>query len=160
MRNDDDGVLLLQIHGKLLDFGGRDGVERTRRLVHQQNLRLHGQRPRDAKPLLLPAGKAQRALFQPVFDLVPDRRAAQRLLDDLVQLILFAHAVRPGAVGNVVVDAHGKGIRLLEDHADLAPQLIYVHGRREDILPVIFDLTLNAHTRNQIVHTVERLEKR
>ena len=68
--------------------------------------------------------------------------------------------MRPGAVGNVVVDAHGEGVRLLEDHADLAPQLVHVHGRREDILSVIFDLALDAHARDQIVHAVERLEKR
>ena len=104
MRDDDDGVLLFQIRGKFFDLGGRNGVERACRLVHQQNLRLHSQCPRDAKPLLLSAGKTQCAFFQPVLDLIPDRRAAQRLLDDFVEFILFAHAVRPGAVGNVVVD--------------------------------------------------------
>ena len=33
-------------------------------------------------------------------------RAAQRLLNDLVELVRPAHAVRPGAVGDVVVYAH------------------------------------------------------
>ena len=50
MRDDDDGVLLLEVRGKLLDLGGRDGVERARRLVHQKDLWLHSQRPRDAQP--------------------------------------------------------------------------------------------------------------
>ena len=78
----------------------------------------------------------------------------------LTEINSFAHAVRPGAVGNVVVDAHGEGIWLLEDHADLAPQLVHVHGWCEDILSIIFDLAFNAHARDQIVHAVERLEKR
>ena len=46
----------------------------------------HGDRPRDAQPLLLTAGQAGAGLVQPVLDLVPQVGAAQRLLDDLVEL--------------------------------------------------------------------------
>ena len=68
--------------------------------------------------------------------------------------------MRPGAVGDVVVDAHGEGIRLLENHADLPPQLVDVDLRGEDILPIVLDLALDAHARHEIVHAVERLEER
>src|SRR5690348_7177648 len=53
--DDGDGVLLLELFDQLLDLERGDGVERRARLVHQNHLRLDGQRPRDAEPLLLPA---------------------------------------------------------------------------------------------------------
>jgi hypothetical protein len=40
-------------------FGGRDRIERGRRLVEQQHLGLHRDPARDAQALLLPAGKAE-----------------------------------------------------------------------------------------------------
>ena len=56
--------------------------------------------------------------------LTSSQMAAPRseLLDDLVELCAVADAMRARAVGDVVVDAHGEGIRLLEYHADLAAQ--------------------------------------
>ena len=80
-------------------------------------------RPGDAQPLLLPARQAERRRLQPVLDLVPQRRAAQRFLDDVVEFALLRHAGDPWAVGDVVVDALGERVGLLEHHADVAADL-------------------------------------
>jgi len=45
----------------------------------------------------------------------------------LIQLRLIADAVELGAVSNIVVDAHGEGVRLLEDHAHAAAQVGQLH---------------------------------
>ena len=41
-----------------------DGIERARRLVHEQHLRLDRERARNAEPLLLPAGEAETGLVR------------------------------------------------------------------------------------------------
>ena len=81
-------VLRLQVLHQLLDLGRGDRVERRAGLVEQDHLRLDGDRAGDAEALLLAAGQAERAVVQPVLDLVPQRGAAQALLDDLVEVAL------------------------------------------------------------------------
>ena len=71
-----------------------DRVERRAGLVHQQHLGLDGDRPGDAQPLLLAAGEAGAGLVEPVLDLVPEVGAAQRPLDDVVELGLAASSCR------------------------------------------------------------------
>ena len=73
-----------QLVDQLLDLLRADGIQRRRRLVEQQHLGLDGERAGDAEALLLAAGQADRAVAQPILDLVPQRGAAQRALDDLV----------------------------------------------------------------------------
>ena len=53
-------------------------------LVEQQHLGLDGQRAGDAQTLLLAAGQPDRAIAQPILDLVPQGGAAECFLDDLV----------------------------------------------------------------------------
>ena len=118
VRDDDDREPRLDLLHQVLDARRGDRVEGRARLVHQDHLRLHGDRPGDAQPLLLTAGHAERRALQPGLDLVPQRRAAQRLLDEVVELRLAAHAVDLRAVGDVVVDALGERVRPLEDHPD------------------------------------------
>ena len=65
----------------------------------------------------------------------------------------------PGAVGHVVIDAHGEGIGLLEDHADLLAQPGGIHAGGIDILPAVVDLALDADAGDQVVHAVEGLEE-
>ena len=74
-------TFFLQLGDQLLDARGGDRVERGGRLVEQQDLRIGRQRARDAQPLLLSAGQVERDLLQAVLDFVPERGAAQRLLD-------------------------------------------------------------------------------
>jgi hypothetical protein len=108
-----------------------DRVQRRGGLVHQDHVRLDGDGAGDAQPLRLPARQAQARRLQAVFHLVPQRGPAQRVLDDLVQLVLVVLAVDARPVGDVVVDRLGERVRFLEDHAD-AP----AHGDRRDILAV------------------------
>ena len=49
-------------------------------------MRRRGERSRDAQSLLLAAGDAGRAGLEAILYLVPQRRLAQRALDDLVHL--------------------------------------------------------------------------
>src|SRR4051812_17260861 len=51
--HDDDRELVLQLEDEILDRTGRDRVERRTGLVHQDHLRLDGDRTRDAQTLLL-----------------------------------------------------------------------------------------------------------
>ena len=91
-------------------------------LIHQQHFRLHRQGAGDAQALLLPAGKAQGALLQPVLHFIPDGGGTQALFHDLIQPALVLDAVGPGAEGDVVIDAHGEGVGLLEHHAHFFAQ--------------------------------------
>ncbi len=91
--DDHDRVAVLQLGHEVLDRQGRDRVERGGRLVHQQHLRLHGDRPGDAQPLLLAAGQPHPRLLQPVLDLLPEVRAAQRPLDRGVEVAPLSGAV-------------------------------------------------------------------
>ncbi len=52
----------VDLHHRILQMGAGQGVERAERLVEQQDLRLHGQRPGNADALLHAAGDFRRAL--------------------------------------------------------------------------------------------------
>src|SRR5437016_9241388 len=53
MGHDRDREIALQLADQLLDAVRRDRIQRRTWLVHQDDLRLHRKRPRDAQPLLL-----------------------------------------------------------------------------------------------------------
>src|SRR5262249_60811029 len=143
-RDDGDGPARLDLPHPTLDRRGRDRVEGRAGLVHEDRVRLDGERAGDAQPLRLPTGQTQARLAQAVLHLVPQRGLAQRALDDLVQLALVVLAVDARPVGDLVIDRLREGVRLLEDHPD-AP----AHGDRGDILAVqrgsaIADVALHA----------------
>ena len=78
MCDDDQGVARLEPDHQFLDLRCRDRVERRCRLVHQQNLRLRGERPGNDKALLLATGqRCARGLLQNVFDLVEQTHGPQ-----------------------------------------------------------------------------------
>ena len=116
---------------------GRDRVEGRGGLVEQQHVRFDRDRPGDAEPLLLAAGEAERAVLEPVLDLVPERRSAQRLLDPLVELVLQPEVAR--RPGDVVVDRLRERVRFLEDHADPPPHLDPVDVAAVEIVAVVED---------------------
>src|SRR3569623_647486 len=155
VRHDHDRVLLLELAHQLLDPRGRDRIERAARLVHQHDLGLDRDRAGDAQALLLAARHAERRAREAILDLVPQRRAAQRPLDDLVELLAIANAVDPRAVRDVVVDALRERVRLLEHHADPAADL----GRRDlavvEVDTLIEDLALDPRARDQVVHPIQ-----
>src|SRR6266850_2011101 len=59
--DDGDGVVLRQFLDQFLDLGGGNRIERRARLVEQDHLGPHRHGARNAKPLLLAAGKAETA---------------------------------------------------------------------------------------------------
>ena len=84
VRHDHDRVVLLQLLDQVLDGEGGDRVERRAGLVHQQHVGRDRDGAGDAEPLLLAAGEAVARQGQAVLDLVPEVRAPQRLLDEVV----------------------------------------------------------------------------
>ena len=67
--------------------------------------------------------------------------------------------MRARAVGNVVVDAHGEGVGLLEHHADALAQQVHVHAA-VNVLAVQRDAALDAAVGDEVVHAVERFQQR
>ena len=79
--------------------------------------------------------------MQAVLDLLPQRRAAQRALDALVEVGLHLEVAR--RPGDVVVDRLGKGVGPLEDHADAPAHLDRIDLRAVDVVAVVEDLALD-----------------
>ena len=86
MGDNRDAVVVFQLCDQFLDALGRERVQRRRRLVEQQDLRLHRDGACNAQPLLLPAREAEPALPELVLDLVPECRTAQCCLNTVVEL--------------------------------------------------------------------------
>src|SRR5262249_34314700 len=64
-------------------------------------------------------------------------------------------AVQPQAESHVAIDAHGEGVGLLEDHADVPANGNRVDSLAVDVLAAIADVTLEAETADEVVHAVE-----
>src|SRR5690606_29253266 len=106
----------------------------------------------------LPAGKRESALVEAVADLVPERRLAQRALDEGVQVSPVAVDARPES--DVFVDRLRERIRPLEDHPDATPDLDGVHAGRVQVRPAVADRALDPRAGDQVVHPVEAAEQR
>ncbi len=158
VRDDHERVVLLQLVHQVLDRLRRDRVERRRGLVEQDHLRLDGDRARDAEPLLLPAGEPERGALEAVLDLVPDRGAAQRLLDSVVEVVLHAEDAEPE--GDVVVDRLRERVRTLEDHADPPPDLDRVDVGPVEVDAVVEQPAVDARARDEVVHPVQAAQER
>src|SRR5664280_2941113 len=151
------GELLDQV----LDPLGRDRVERRAGLVHQDDVRVDGDRPGDAQPLLLAAGEREPRLpSEVVLHLVPERRLLQALLDGLVEAGAVGDAVPARTVGDILVDGHRERVRALEDESDAPPYLDRLHLRTVDVLAVEEDGPANLRRRDQVVHPVEAAQDR
>ena len=70
---------------RFLDRGGGKRIEARGGVVEQDHIRFQGQAAGQAQPLLLAAGQGEGRTVQPIFDLIPQRRLLQRLLDPLLQ---------------------------------------------------------------------------
>ena len=125
--HDDDGVALLERVDKLLDLRRGDGIERRCRLVHEQDVRLHGERPGDAETLLLAAGEGHGGFVQDILDLVPENRLFQALLHQGLQGAIVPDAREFRREGDVVVDRFRKGIGFLKNHPDPLTDLHGIH---------------------------------
>ena len=114
---DDDGrAALHQCLQRLLHVVFALGIQRTRRLVQQQDLRVFEDRPRNRDALLLPARQARALLTQVA------RVAIRQFLDKRVRMGGFGRGdyfvvggIGP-AVTDVVPDIRGEQRRLLRHH--------------------------------------------
>ena len=107
-----------------------------------------------------PPDRPSAEALQAVLDLVPQRRAPQRLLDDGVELGLGANAVDSRAEGDVVVDALGERVRLLEHHADAAADLGGRHVGGVQVGGVVAQPARHPRPRGHVVHPVEAAQDR
>ena len=125
------------------------GVQRRTRFVHQENLRLDRQQPRDAQLLLLLQRQPRRGLVQPVLHGVPQEDLAQRRFQHLV-LLRRAHLAQPRLVQfeaeeDVVAYRDRQRIGTLEDHADLLADLYQLDIVAEDVVAQHVDVPGRAH---------------
>src|SRR5579862_3442890 len=105
MRDDDDRVGLAQLVDQVLDTGGRHWIERRAGLVHQNHFRLHRDRARDTKALLLAAGKTGARTPEALLDLVPQAGAGEARAHDFIEVgTAPGETVDAWPVGHVVVD--------------------------------------------------------
>ena len=92
--DDDDRVSFFSSAMSSSIWSVRDRVEGRAGLVHEDDLGLDGHRPRDAEPLLLAARERQAGLLELVLDLVPEGRAPEGPLDQLVDVALCTPLIR------------------------------------------------------------------
>jgi hypothetical protein len=153
--DDDDAVAFAQFVDQFLDLGRGDGVQGRAGLVHQDDFGLDRDGAGDDQTLLLTARQAGAGRVQAVGDLFPQAGALQRGLDDAVQFALLdGQAVDARAVGDVLVDGLGEGVRLLEHHADAGAQEDGVDRLGVDVLTVHLDLAGHLAARDGVVHPV------
>ena len=68
--------------------------------------------------------------------------------------------MNPRTIGDIIINRHRKRIRTLEHHADPFAQMNDIHVRVENILAVQQYFAFDPDTFDQVVHPVQRLEKR
>ena len=160
VRDDGDGVIFRQLRDQLFDPRGGDGIQRGTGFVHQDHLRIDGDRAGNAQPLLLTAGQAGAGLDETILYLFPQARLAQAGLDDFIELDATAgEPVQFWAIGDVIVDTFRKGIGLLKHHAHPCPQRHRIHFRRIDVLVIEQKLPGDATTDHRVVHAVQGTQK-
>ncbi len=159
MGNDDDGVLGLQFVDQLFDLQRGDRVEGRARFVEQQHFRLHGDGAGDHQALLLTTGEAEGRLVQTILDLLPQCRALERPLDGFVEHALLLDALDAQAVDDVLVDALGERVGLLEHHANATTQVGHILALAVDIVTVEVDGAFDTAAVDQIIHTVEAAQQ-
>src|SRR5580658_877192 len=158
--DDYDRVRLAQLIDEILDTRGGDRIERRARLIHEDDLRVHGDGARDAQPLLLAAGQAGAGTRQAVLHLVPQSRTLQAGAHDVVQLAAAARQPMDArTVGDVVVDGLGEGIGLLEYHANARAQLRGVLAVVMDVPPVQQNRAGDAGAGNGVVHAIQATQE-
>src|SRR5262245_21109585 len=158
--HDDDRVLLLELVDQLLDLQGRDGVEGGAGLVHEEDLRLHRDRPGDAATLHLSPGEPEPALLEAVLHLVPESGPPEAALARFVERRLVVDPRDAQPVDHVLVDRLGEGVRLLEDHPHPAPHLDDVGGAGVDVEALDVEDPPDLHVVDEVVHPVDAAQQR
>ena len=90
--------------------------------------------------------------------LTSSQRAAPRRACSTFSALFALEAVELQPERHVAVDAHGKRVGLLEDHADVAADGHRVDAGMVDVLAVEVDVPLEAEAADQVVHAVQAAE--
>lgn len=158
--DDKDGVVSLEFLNEVFDLTRRDWIESAAGFVEQKHLGLGCDRTCDAKPLLLSSGESESTLLEAVFDFIPKSGSLETSLADFVEYRSVAFAVDAKRVNNVIVDAHGEGIRFLEDHSHPFAEFDNVDAFVVDRLAVETHVSLNPYDVEEIVHAVDAAKQR
>ena len=159
VRDHDDRVIFFELEREFFDSGRGDGIEGRGGFVHQEDFGAGREGAGDAEALLLTAGDAERGFLQAVLHLIPKRRAAEAFFHNLVERALLRDALEARAVGDIVVNAFRKRIRLLEDHADGAAErdgidiLVHIDAGEPNV-------ARDAAAGDEIIHAIQRAQKR
>ena len=154
MGDDDDGVAVLEGGDEFLDLEGGEGVEGGAGLVHEQDFGAVGDGAGDAEALLLAAGKAEGAVVEAVFHLVPKRGVNEGALDGFIELTFAVAARNAEAEDDIFVDRLRERIVFLEDHADAFAQGNDLDGGIVEADAVEADVALVADAVDEVVHAV------
>ncbi len=79
MRDNDQGIVDLQLMEQLLYGRGGDGIQRGGGFVEEQHFRFHRHCTGDTEPLLLSAGEEGALFIQGIFYLIPQCDARERV---------------------------------------------------------------------------------
>ncbi len=98
--------------------------------------------------------------LQFVFDFIPQGRAAQALLDNLIERAFLDCARQPHAIGHVLINRFRERVWPLKHHADASAHRNRVDGQRRKFRRLVqLERTGYARGRHQIVHAVERAQQ-
>ena len=143
VRDEDVGEpeVALQVLEQVEDLRLHRDVERRDRLVADDQLRVDGERARDADALALAAGELVR---EAVVVLRVEADDLEQLLDAALDLGVGAELVHLERLGDDEADALARvqrRVRVLEDHHHLAPDRPHLRAREvRDVAPVEDDL--------------------
>jgi hypothetical protein len=161
VRHDDDRKSLFERMYELFDFCRRDRVERRTRFIHQDDVRFSRDGAGDTQTLLLTSRKAERALLQPIFDFVPERRTCKTILNGLIYRAPVMNPCDPKPVSYILVDRFREWVRLLENHSHSLPEHDHIHTRPMDIDAIDPNLTRrNFSVIDQVVHPINATQQR
>src|SRR5882672_9104737 len=98
--------------------------------------------------------------MQAIFGLVPQRRAFEAALDDLIKPGFVPEPQDARPVSNILVDGLGKRIRLLKDHPYPLAQFGNIETRIKDFQGADSDAPGNCDTIDQVVEAIETTQQR
>ena len=150
-------ALVFQAEQQVFDFGRGNRIQRRAGFVQQQNFRIHRERSRDAKPLLLPSRERKSRFMELVFYFVPERRPPQTVLHLVTQLSVRRHPVHPQAVRDVIKNRFRERVGPLKHHAHAPPQAGDIQFRH--VFAVQQALPFHARVANGFADPVQRAKE-
>src|SRR5262249_460648 len=150
----------LQAKHQFLDSPRRFWIEGAGRFIHENDFGVEGQRPRQAKTLLLSDRETQSGVMQSIFHFVPESGFAKRVFRN-AKLFPFGNLSKVAHTKeHIFDDSFWKHHGLLEDHSDARSQRINVNVVDEDWSPVPENISFDAEIWGQIDEAIETFQER